>query len=154
MQSRMEDPTTKGDRFFDFATIPSSEQNKLLLSMVVPRPLAWIVSLDPDDRLNARTLRGMARHPSVGSHQASAHCGQPSCNGMRVDADRGSEPSTGLVLGRLLAMPVREDVVLDGKRHYVDTPKMNFIGRMHGGWYTRASNLFRLERISCAEWKA
>jgi flavin reductase (DIM6/NTAB) family NADH-FMN oxidoreductase RutF len=220
MQARIEDLTTKGDRLFDFATIPSRDQNKLLLSTVVPRPIAWIVSLDPDNRLNAAPFsffNAFAVDPPVvgvgiGSHEngrrkdtrrniqgtrefvinlvceemasamnvtaiefdakvcelseagletrPSLHIKPPriagspvamECELMQI-VDLG--PSTGLVLGRVLAMHVREDVILDADRHYVDTPKMRLIGRMHSGWYTRASNLFRLERISRAEWKA
>jgi flavin reductase (DIM6/NTAB) family NADH-FMN oxidoreductase RutF len=63
----------------------------------------------------------------------------------------GSE--TELVLGRVLAMHVREDLVIDAAKHYIDTSKLNLIGRMHAGWYARTTNLFRLNRISLAEWE-
>ena len=62
---------------------------------------------------------------------------------------------TGLVLGRVLAMHVREDLVIDATRHRIDTPRLQLIGRMHGaGWYTRTSDLFEMDRISPAEWQA
>jgi flavin reductase (DIM6/NTAB) family NADH-FMN oxidoreductase RutF len=38
---------------FDFATIPARERYKLLVSTIVPRPIAWIVSQDVDGQLNA-----------------------------------------------------------------------------------------------------
>jgi flavin reductase (DIM6/NTAB) family NADH-FMN oxidoreductase RutF len=38
---------------FDFATIPPKERYKLLISTIVPRPIAWIVSQNPEGRLNA-----------------------------------------------------------------------------------------------------
>src|SRR5271169_3229669 len=38
---------------FDFATIAARERYKLLLSTVVPRPIAWIVSQDLNGQLNA-----------------------------------------------------------------------------------------------------
>ena len=61
---------------------------------------------------------------------------------------------TGLVLGRVLAMHVRDDLVLDAASHYIDTPKLRLIGRMHGrGWYARTSDLFDMPRIPVAEWK-
>jgi hypothetical protein len=41
------------DMLFDFATVPTREQGKLLLSTVIPRPIAWIVSMDRDGQLNA-----------------------------------------------------------------------------------------------------
>ena len=46
---------------------------------------------------------------------------------------------------------MREDLVIDAARHSIDTPKLNLIGRMHAGGYTRTTNLFRLDRISAAE---
>lgn len=62
-------------------------------------------------------------------------------------------PDQGLVLGRVLAMHVRDDLVIDPVKCYVDTPNLHLIGRMHGtGWYTRTSDLFEMPRIPRAEW--
>jgi flavin reductase (DIM6/NTAB) family NADH-FMN oxidoreductase RutF len=62
--------------------------------------------------------------------------------------------TSGLVLGRVLAMHIRDDAVLDATRHYIDTPKLKLIGRMHGtGWYARTSDLFKMDRIPVADWK-
>lgn len=62
-------------------------------------------------------------------------------------------PDNGLVLGRVLAMHVRDDLVLDPAKHYIDTPKLKLIGRMHGaGWYARTSDLFLMERIPRINW--
>jgi len=61
---------------------------------------------------------------------------------------------TGLVLGRVVAMHVRDDLVLDASKHYIDTPNLKLIGRMHGtGWYARTSDLFDLPRIPVKEWQ-
>jgi flavin reductase (DIM6/NTAB) family NADH-FMN oxidoreductase RutF len=58
-----------------------------------------------------------------------------------------------LVLGRVLAMHVRDDLVIDPAKHYVDTPALKLIGRMHGaGWYARTSDLFKMDRIPRADW--
>jgi flavin reductase (DIM6/NTAB) family NADH-FMN oxidoreductase RutF len=63
-------------------------------------------------------------------------------------------PETGLVLGRILAMHVHDDKVLDAKKHYIDTPNLKLIGRMHGSdWYARTSDLFKMPRISVEEWE-
>jgi flavin reductase (DIM6/NTAB) family NADH-FMN oxidoreductase RutF len=63
-------------------------------------------------------------------------------------------PDNGLVLGRVLAMHVRDDVVLDPAKHYIDTPGLKLIGRMHGsGWYARTTDLFVMDRIPRAHWK-
>ena len=62
-------------------------------------------------------------------------------------------PDSGLVLGRVLAMHVRDDLVIDPAKHYIDTPRLKLIGRMHGtGWYARTSDLFQMDRIPRANW--
>jgi flavin reductase (DIM6/NTAB) family NADH-FMN oxidoreductase RutF len=61
---------------------------------------------------------------------------------------------TGLVLGRVLAMHVHDEFVLDASKHYIDTPKLKLIGRMHGtGWYARTSDLFEMPRNLVDTWK-
>ncbi len=61
---------------------------------------------------------------------------------------------SGLVLGRVLAMHVRDDLVLDASKHYIDTPNLKLIGRMHGsGWYARTSDLFEMPRIAVKDWE-
>ena len=63
-------------------------------------------------------------------------------------------PGSGLVLGRVLAMHIRDDAVIDANKHYVDTPKLKLIGRMHGtGWYAKTSDLFKMDRIPVADWQ-
>ncbi len=63
-------------------------------------------------------------------------------------------PHNGLVLGRVLAMHVRDDLVLDPAKHYIDTPNLKLIGRMHGtGWYARTSDRLLIERIPRTNWK-
>lgn len=60
----------------------------------------------------------------------------------------------GLVLGRVLAMHVQDEFVLDAEKYYIDTPNLKLLGRMHGrGWYARTSDLFDMPRIPVADWK-
>ena len=60
----------------------------------------------------------------------------------------------GLVLGRVLAMHVRDDAVMDREKCLIDTPSLKLIGRMHGtGWYARTSDLFQMPRIRLGDWK-
>ena len=205
---------------FDFATIPARERYKLLVSTVVPRPIAWIVSQDLDGKLNAAPFsffNAFAGDPPVvgigiGSHDRGRPkdtrrnirdtrqfvvnlVSEEAAEAMNITAiefepgvneldqaglttvpslyvkppriaaspvsmecellqiiELGSE--SGLVLGRVLAMHVREDCVIDPARHYIDTPKLKLIGRMHGsGWYARTSDLFSLDRIPREAWK-
>lgn len=58
-----------------------------------------------------------------------------------------------VVLGKVLAMHIQDDCVLDKDRCYIDTPKLDLIGRMHGsGWYSRVTDRFELPRIEVEEW--
>jgi flavin reductase (DIM6/NTAB) family NADH-FMN oxidoreductase RutF len=64
-------------------------------------------------------------------------------------------PESALVLGRVLAMHVRDQDVLDSQKHYINTPALKLIGRMHGaGWYARTSDLFEMPRIALESWKS
>jgi len=59
-----------------------------------------------------------------------------------------------LVLGRILAMHVRDDCVLDPVRHHIDTPRLGLVGRMHGGgWYLRTEDLVEVKRIRAEDWQ-
>lgn len=56
-------------------------------------------------------------------------------------------PGQFVVIGRVLSMHVRDDVLLDPARGYIDAPALDLISRMHGsGWYARSTDLFQLER--------
>ena len=60
-----------------------------------------------------------------------------------------------LVLGRILALHVRDDCVLDAARHHVDTPRLGLVGRMHGGgWYLRTTDRVEVPRIPLPDWLA
>ncbi|HWF38809.1 MAG TPA: flavin reductase family protein [Candidatus Acidoferrales bacterium] len=62
-------------------------------------------------------------------------------------------PSNGLVLGRVVAMHVHDDAVIDPVKNYINTPKLHLIGRMHGAsWYVRTTDLFEMPRISLEKW--
>jgi flavin reductase (DIM6/NTAB) family NADH-FMN oxidoreductase RutF len=63
-------------------------------------------------------------------------------------------PRSGLVLGRVLAMHVRDEAVINAAKQYIDTPALKLIGRMHGaGWYAHTSDLFEMPRIAVENWK-
>lgn len=61
-------------------------------------------------------------------------------------------PAYGLILGRVLAIHVRDSAVIDAARCHVDTPALHLIGRMHGtGWYARTTDLFEMPRLTRAD---
>jgi flavin reductase (DIM6/NTAB) family NADH-FMN oxidoreductase RutF len=205
---------------FNFADIAPRSRYKLMVSTITPRPIAWVVSQDPQGVLNAAPFSffnafagdppivgiGIGHRPSGSPKDTRANIaatGQfvvnlvseetaqamnvtaidfdPHVNelaeanlttlpSVHVQPPRIAEspvsmecvlhqmvdlgPASSLVLGRIVAMHVRDDAVLDAANFYIDTPGLKLIGRMHGtGWYTRTSNLFEIPRIPVAEWK-
>jgi flavin reductase (DIM6/NTAB) family NADH-FMN oxidoreductase RutF len=60
-----------------------------------------------------------------------------------------------LILGKGLALHVRDDCVRDPARNYIGTARLELIGRMHApSWYTRTYDCFELPRVTPAEWEA
>ncbi|HYG43698.1 MAG TPA: flavin reductase family protein [Bordetella sp.] len=59
-----------------------------------------------------------------------------------------------IVVADILAIHVRDDAVLDAQRCYIDTPRLDLVGRMHGGgWYSIQDNLMELPRLTEATWR-
>ncbi len=57
-------------------------------------------------------------------------------------------PGSSLILGRVLRMHVRDDLVRDAGRQHLATERMGLLGRMHGGGtYARTTDLLRIDRI-------
>ena len=58
-----------------------------------------------------------------------------------------------LVLGRVLAMHIRDDAVMDADRCHIDTQKLDLVGRLSGGgWYTGTTDRFEMPRIKPEDW--
>lgn len=53
MQGELKKAASTGDRVFDFRVLPARDRYKLLISTIVPRPIAWVVTLGRDGQLNA-----------------------------------------------------------------------------------------------------
>ncbi len=199
---------------FDFETLAPQDRYKLLISTVVPRPIAWVVTQDLNGVLNAAPFsffNTFANDPPVvvigiggrkpgdakdtGNNISTtgqfvvnlvSHANAQQMNVTAVDfpperdelaaAGLTTIPSTkvrppriaespvafecermmtielnvdrALVVGRVLALHVRDDCVLNQQRCYIDTPKLELIGRMHGaGWYARTTDLFEMPRL-------
>ncbi|WP_424812048.1 flavin reductase family protein [Roseococcus sp. YIM B11640] len=205
---------------FDFEALPASERYKLLVSSVVPRPIAWVVSQDEKGVVNAAPFSffnvftddpavlaiGCGPHPkghakdTLNNIKATGQfvvCLVPhshiqemnvTATDFAAEVDEISEagltqvPSTKIkvprigespvamecetfqlipvghhtiVMGKILAMHIHDEAVLDPVKHYVDTPKLDLVGRMHGrGWYARTTDRVEVPRISVADWEA
>jgi flavin reductase (DIM6/NTAB) family NADH-FMN oxidoreductase RutF len=205
---------------FDFEMLATQDRYKLLVSTVVPRPIAWVVTQDLQGRLNAAPysffnvfsadppvvvfgIGGRKPGDAKDTGQNIRETGQftvclvnqetaqpmnitaidfpPEVDELaeaklttvastKVKPPRIAESPVALecerfmivelntdralVLGRVVAMHVRDDCVLDPQRCHIDTPKLDLIGRLHGGgWYTRTTDRFELPRIPLEAWK-
>lgn len=112
-----------------------------------------VTAIDFDRGVNELAQAGLSIQPSV--HIRPPHIVESpvamECELIQI-IDLGTE--SGLVLGRVLAMHVRDEAVIDADKHYIDTPKLKLIGRMHGtGWYVRTSDLFHMTRIQSEDWR-
>lgn len=58
-----------------------------------------------------------------------------------------------LMLGRILLVHVSDDAVIDADRQHIDANKLDLIGRMEGGWYTRTTERFEMPNIPLEEWR-
>lgn len=56
-------------------------------------------------------------------------------------------PNQVVVIGKVLAFHIEDQLLLDPSECFVDTPQIKLISRMHGsGWYSRSTDLFNLDR--------
>lgn len=204
---------------FDFEGLAKKDRYKLVVSTIVPRPIAWMVTQDAEGRTNAAPFsffnvfsndpvvvgigvgaRGMggeerdefkdtmANIEAVGEFTVCmvseetaeamnvtgadyppgvdeiAQAGLTTAPSARIRVPRIAESPVALecrvfqvipigghrlVLGEVLAVHVRDGCMLDAARFYVDTPKLNLVGRMHGGgWYTRTTDRFDMPRVT------
>ena len=192
---------------------------KVLVSTVVPRPIAWVTTLEEDGSLNAAPFsffNAMSGNPPVicfgigGRKPGDAkdtgnnirRTGEFVVNlvsdalaeAMNITAidfepnvnefyEAGLTPAPCLhvkpprilespvameckrlvivdvgidrsvVMGTVMAIHVHDDCVLDADKFYIDTPKLDLVGRMHGrGWYTRTRDRFEMPRIEVSDW--
>ncbi|MBO1076452.1 flavin reductase family protein [Roseomonas marmotae] len=205
---------------FDFAETSARNRYKLLISTIVPRPIAWAVTQDARGVVNAAPFsffNALSSNPpvlglSIGGAdveedkdtlanikatgqfvvclvpERAAHAMTVTAIDLPPHVDELAEagltpvpsrmvkppriaespvafecethqlvPLGGntLVLGRILAMHIDDDCMLDAEKCYVDTPKLGLIGRMHGGGgYLRAREDLNIPRIPLAEWEA
>ena len=57
-----------------------------------------------------------------------------------------------VVLGEVLHFHIRDDIVIDPERFYIDIDRLAAIGRMNASSYTRTSDHFDLPRIHVDHW--
>ena len=205
---------------FDFEKMSAQDCYKLVVSSVVPRPIAWVVTQDEAGIVNAAPysfFNAFSDNPVVVGFGAGprpegalkdtadnirrtgefvvnlvpesaihgmnataidfppgvdelAEAGLTKLASAKIRPPRIAESPVALecvtfqlipagrhtiVLGRVVAMHINDDCMLDAAKFYVDTPKLGLVGRMHGrGWYTRTNDRIEVPRLTVAEWEA
>ena len=206
---------------FDLSALDATNAYKLLVSTVVPRPIAWVTTQDLDGSVNAAPFsffnavsgdppvvaigiggRGPGDVKDTGGNirrtgqfvvnmvsdalaekmnitaidfdksvNELTEAGLTTAPSAKVRPPRIAESPVAfecerlvivevgvdraVVLGRVVAIHIKDEFVLDAARCYVDTPKLDLIGRMHGGgWYSRTRDRFELPRIPVGDWTA
>jgi len=203
---------------FDFAEISAKDHYKLMVSTILPRPIAWVVTQSAAGLVNAApysffngvggdppliSIEGRGDGPRKDTSVNIRGSGQFVVNLVSdaiardmvvtaidfapgvsevTEARLTTTPSVlvkppriaespvafecelyqivelphcrDLVIGRIFYMHVADEAVQDAERCYIDTPKLDLVGRMHGGgWYSRTRDRFEIPRIPVAEWK-
>jgi flavin reductase (DIM6/NTAB) family NADH-FMN oxidoreductase RutF len=60
-----------------------------------------------------------------------------------------------MLLAAVQTIYVRDDCVENEERYYIDTPKLELVGRMHGrGWYAKTTDLVQVSRIRYIDFQA
>src|SRR6202158_4763046 len=130
------------------------ETGQFVVNLVSEEPAEAmnVTAIEFDHGVNELTQAGLTPVPSVRVKppRIAESPVAMECELMQI-VDLGE---SGLVLGRVLAMHIHDEMVLDAATHYIDTPKLKLLGRMHGReWYARTSDLFDMPRIPVREWK-
>lgn len=205
---------------FDFVGMSPENVYKLLVSTVVPRPIAWVTTRDIDGAINAAPFsffnavsgnppvlvigiggrapgdvkdtggnirrtgqfvinlvsHGLAERMNITAIDFDKEVNELREAGLTIAPSARVQPpriaeapvsfecerlvivevgvDRAVVLGRAVAVHISDEFMLDKDRCYVDTPKLDLIGRMHGrGWYTRTTDIFEMPRIAVDGWE-
>lgn len=116
---------------------------------LVPRAAAQsmnLTSIDAPADVDELTLAKLDTAPSL-KVKPERIAASPVAFECRLHTPVEVAPSQVIVLGEIVQAHVVDTFVLDPLKHYIDTPALHLIGRMHGrGWYTPADNAFQIER--------
>lgn len=124
------------------------------------REREFAVNLVPEDMGNLMNLTATDFDPLIsetdrfGMQTVPSHkIRTPRLTGCPVSFEVGLEQEILLgdkwkfVVGRVSVVHVEDRVVSDPDKFYFDVPAMKLIGRMHGSWYVKTSNMFQMERM-------
>jgi flavin reductase (DIM6/NTAB) family NADH-FMN oxidoreductase RutF len=116
---------------------------------LVPRSAAEVMnltSIDAPSDVDELSLANLETVPSLKVRPGRiAAC--PVAFECRLHTPVEVAPSQLIVLGEIVQAHVSDEFVLDPEKHYIDTPALHLVGRMHGrGWYTTTDDAFQMQR--------
>lgn len=116
---------------------------------LVPRTLAEamnVTAIDAPSEIDELELAGLATVPStkVAPPRIAGSPVQFECS---LFSGVATGPRQLLVIGRIEAIHIADDKMLDPGRDYVDTPGLDLIARLHAaGWYQHGGERFEMKR--------
>jgi len=142
---------------YDLDQVGSDIAYKLLASTVMPRPIAWVVTIAKDGSVNCAPY---SFFNAMGSAPPTLAIGMISGNDRQSPvafecvsiSNVVTGPNQTVVIGRVLAVHVDDDCVLDPEKAYIDTPKLDLVARSYGSDYVRSRDVFSLDRPIWSEW--
>jgi len=204
---------------FDLSKIDQRDAYKLLISVVVPRPIAFVTTVDLDGNNNAAPysfFNAMGYDPPIvalGIETRPNRQRKDTAENIRltgefvvnivdnaiaeqmnicsidfdpeidelVEAELTPVPAVAVkppriaeapvnleckrlvtlelgtgrnvVIGEVLHIHIRDDLMIDPARFYVDVPKLDAVGRLNAAAYARISDRFEMPRMSVDEWR-
>ncbi len=126
----------------------------------------FVVNLVDEDTLDQMNITAAEFPPDIDEFRASGLTPAPS---LSISSPRRAEspvsrectlfqmvplgPHRSLFLGEVKYMHIRDDLVIDPARFYVDTQKIGLIGRAQGNSYIRTRDAFELKRVEASTFK-
>lgn len=105
-----------------------------------------LTSVDAPPDVDELSMADLATLPSV-KVKPERIAASPVAFECRLHTPIEVAPSQLIVLGEIVQAHVADEFVLDAEKHYIDTPALDLIGRLHGrDWYSTTSDIFQIER--------
>ena len=116
---------------------------------LVPRSAAEamnLTSIDAPSDVDELALANLETSPSV-KVKPERIAVSPVAFECRLHTPLEVAPSQLIVLGEIVQAHVSDEFVLDAQKHYIDTPALSLVGRLHGrGWYATTGDAFQIDR--------
>lgn len=110
-----------------------------------------ITAIDAPRGIDELRLAGLATEPSV--HVRPPRIAESPVGFECVShASVVTGPAQVAVIGRVLAVHVADEYVLDRDRAHIDTPKLDLVARSYGSDYVRSRDTFSLARPTWRAW--